>query len=366
MTSLRYSPRINRLIRQDAPEDLGQPTQVFLEAAIREGQPDEARKWLDYLLNEQAHVVGIYAVWNWYMVRYYLDRKPEAMFADLLRLSLAPWLGTTAGLVGHPVASVTADGTSGRLDVGAVSLHLNEGIERFELTIDSSDAQASRRAQWRARAETAMAAGDVEEFRRLLDHYLRTEGWLIHDIHADWSWALLSVCAREWGEEVLDEVLRVTEEPWVTRRYAAIADMSAEESLQLTIEGMRGHFTGPGRAGHIFVTEEADRYVMSFDACGSGGRMRRGDVLVGSGSRLDAPYCFLNAVEAHDWTWNRKNVCAYCGHCAMVNQILPIENLGHPMRMVEYPEDAQDPCRWIIYKDPATYPHEAFARVGKG
>jgi hypothetical protein len=128
---------------------------------------------------------------------------------------------------------------------------------------------------------------------------------------------------------------------------------------------MRGHLSGPNRAGTITVTEEPDRYVLSFDACGTGGRMRRGDPLVGSGSRLEAPYHFLNVRGAYDWTWNRSGVCAYCAHCSVVNQILPIEGLGRPMRMTEYPENADDPCRWIIYKDRDSFPDQAFISVGK-
>lgn len=365
MSSLKFSQRINRLIRQDAPEDLGKPTRSFIEAAIQAGKPDEARQWLDYYLGEQALVVGIYAVWNWYMTRYYLERKPGATLAELLRASMAPWVGTTAGLKGQPVAQVSAEGMNASLTVDGLTFHLTKGDQRYHLTLDTPAAQDARRAAWRAQVDAAITAGNLDEFGRLLDRYLKTEAWLIHDIHADWAWALLTVFAREWGEDVLTEVLRVTEEPWVTVRYSAIADMSSEESLQLTVEGMRGHFTGPNRAGHIFITEEADRYVMSFDACGSGGRMRRGDVLVGSGSRLAAPYHFLNVSKAYDWTWNKEGVCAYCAHCAVVNQILPIENLGHPMRMTKYPMNPHDPCRWIIYKDPHGYPPEAYTSVGK-
>ncbi len=93
--------------------------------------------------------------------------------------------------------------------------------------------------------------------------------------------------------------------------------------------------------------------------------MRRGDPVVGTGSRLAPPYNFLNITGAYDWTWNRKGVCAYCAHCAVVNQILPIEKLGRPMRMTLYPENPDDPCRWVIYKNPDAFPEDAFAQVGR-
>ncbi|MCI0350594.1 MAG: hypothetical protein L0Z53_14315, partial [Acidobacteriales bacterium] len=235
---------------------------------------------------------------------------------------------------------------------------------RYDLTLDSPTSQGTRWNNWRTAVNTAIETHNLNDFNRLLDENL-VEARLIHDIECDWAWALLTVIARTWGEDILGEVLRVTEEPWVTVRYEKLRDMAVEDSLRLTIEGMRGHFSGPNRAGTISVAEESDRYVLSFDACGTGGRMRRGDPTVGSGSRLVAPYHFLNVTEAYDWTWNRKGVCAYCAHCAVVNQILPIEGLGRPMRLTEYPENPGDPCRWIIYQDPQGFPDEAFISVGK-
>ena len=366
MPDLKHSPLINRLIRQENPAELGTPTRPFIEAAVKDKKPDEARQWLDYHLNEMQAVLNIYDVWNWYMIRYYLDHKPGSTLQKALELSLAPWIGTTAGLQGEPVAAVTTDGMNAVLSVNGLThqIVLTEGDKRYKITLDSPEAHAQRYQNWRTEIDAAIAAHDPEKVQQLLDSRL-PEMWLVHDTQADWSWALLSLFMREWGEEILDEVLRVTEEPWVTSRYASLEAMSQEDALQLTVEGMRGHFTGPGRAGQIFIDDEPDRWVMSFDACGSGGRMRRGDALVGSGSRLEAPYHFLNVEGAYDWTWNRKGVCAYCAHCAVVNQVLPIEWLGYPMRMTEYPENPNDPCRWIIYKDKQAFADEAYTAVGK-
>jgi hypothetical protein len=160
------------------------------------------------------------------------------------------------------------------------------------------------------------------------------------------------------GEERMDEVFRVTQGRWVSERYAALADMTPQESFELTIEGMRGHFTGPGRRGRIEVTDEDDRWVLSFDPCGSGGRMRRD-------GREEEPFRFAVTERAHDWSWNREGVCLYCAHCAVVNEILPIETLGAPMRVTENPRDPGDPCTWTIYKSPELVPDWAYERVGK-
>jgi hypothetical protein len=104
---------------------------------------------------------------------------------------------------------------------------------------------------------------------------------------------------------------------------------------------------------------------MEFDPCGTGGRMRRGDPARGQTPRTDPPHSFGVVEGSYDWTWNKPGVCTYCAHCAVVNEILPIELHGTPMRVTDYPENPGDPCRWTVYKDPAFVPLEAFSRVGK-
>jgi hypothetical protein len=127
---------------------------------------------------------------------------------------------------------------------------------------------------------------------------------------------------------------------------------------------MRGHLSGPGRQGNIDVTDEGDRVVVSFYPCGSGGRARRGDPARGIPPASERPE-FGPSEDAHDWTWGRAGVCLYCAHCSLVNEILPIERLGFPIRVTEYPEAPGDPCRWVLYKDPRDVPAAAYERVGK-
>ena len=98
MNALQFSPTLNRMLRQDAPSRLGEPTRPFLEAAVRKGRGGEAAQWLDYYLLEFAQIWYIFGVWDWYMVRYYLDRQGNVSWAQLLEASIAPWVGTTAGV----------------------------------------------------------------------------------------------------------------------------------------------------------------------------------------------------------------------------------------------------------------------------
>jgi hypothetical protein len=212
-------------------------------------------------------------------------------------------------------------------------------------------------------AYDAIDNGDVDGGKRLLESF-RYEQQILQDIYVDWIWAMLTWVQRRVGEPEVETIMRETLGAWAAERYANYLDLSYEEQVALTVEGMRGHLSGPGRIGNIAVVDEGDRTVVSFDPCGSGGRARRGDPAQGVPAGLERSE-FGYSEEAHDWTWGERGVCLYCSHCSLVNEILPIERLGFPMRVTEYPESPDDKCRWILYRDPREIPAEAYERVGK-
>ncbi len=84
--------------------------------------------------------------------------------------------------------------------------------------------------------------------------------------------------------------------------------MSVDARVQLTAEIMRAHQSGPKQDGGIDIIEDDEKYAIRMDPCGSGGRMRRGDPVDGTGSRLDPPYDFGVTQDAHDRSWRRKGV----------------------------------------------------------
>ena len=129
---------------------------------------------------------------------------------------------------------------------------------------------------------------------------------LEHEIYCDWCWALLTLLRDTFGEENFGRVMRATMEDWIATRYKDMVDMSPEELLQISVEGLRGEYLGSELLGDVEVTEEADRYVLAFDPCGTGGRMRRGVPQLGTPSRTEAPYNFGVSREAHDWELESK------------------------------------------------------------
>jgi hypothetical protein len=139
--------------------------------------------------------------------------------------------------------------------------------------------------------------------------------------------------------------------------------------LTVAIEALRGHLSGPAREGDIEIVEEADRVVLRFDPCGSGGRSLRSDQVTGAGPRMEPPFGFRVTERAHPWSWNKAGICPYCVHCCQLNMRMPIAKFGYPTRIVEPPTwpEARNggKCSWTIYKDPALVPASAYEAVGE-
>jgi hypothetical protein len=207
---------------------------------------------------------------------------------------------------------------------------------------------------------------DGERFddAKALAEYGIAEGKSLHDLFCDWIWNLLTDLADRHGEEEVGRVLRATQGGWMLRRtWKAFLSMSVEARVQLSAEMMRAHLCGPEQDGAIEVTEDSEKYTIVMDPCGSGGRMRRGDPVDGTPSRLDRPYGFGVTRDAHDWAFGERGVPYYCAHCA-INEKLPMEWGGHPLWVTDYQADAKKPCAWRFYKSAEDIPEHYYRRAG--
>jgi hypothetical protein len=215
-------------------------------------------------------------------------------------------------------------------------------------------------------------AGDGKRAARQLEA-ARLSWRATHDRACDWVYGLLDAVVRHLGEARIgplwDELMApmyetydrydITHTPWPD---------SVRRLVLVAAESLRGHLSGPGRMGDIEITEEAERWVLRFDPCGSGGRSYRDDAAQGYTPRMAPPYDFAVTEQEHDWAWNKKGVCVYCVHCCQLNQRMPIGRFGYPTRVVEPPTWPAarhgGKCVWSIYKDPSLVPEQAYRDVG--
>jgi hypothetical protein len=320
---IRVSAKLGRGIRTaDDVRALGVSTEKLARRALSAGDLESAARWTAYLAQEPRWIMAFYRPWIERLLA--VGRREVASFEEHVT-RLTEVIGVAPPL----------------LDPGSVGAAEEDA------------------------AVAAASAGDQEAFdTAILD--LKHVQWKLHDDQGDWLWGLFTALHRELGEDAMErDVYRDPVAPIAAERFAALASLTQYEKFEFSVDLMRGHFCGPSDDPHIEVSEADDRWVMSFDPCGSGGRMRRGDSLRGQGPRTDPPFNFGHAERAHTWTWGKENVCLYCAHCSFVNEILPIERTGIPLRVTDYPESPGDRCQWTVYKDPTAIPEEVYERVGK-
>lgn len=196
----------------------------------------------------------------------------------------------------------------------------------------------------------------------------------VHDRAVDRVAGLIDVAVRTVGEDSLGELWDVLMADWYeihARRYALDNQPWSDSAQQLVIailDGFHAHLTGTGRQGDIEIIEEPTRTGFRFAPCGSGGRALDAGITDGA-PRSAAPYGFAVTTRPHDWAWNTVGICSYCVHCCQLNEVMPIDRLGFPTRVIDAPTwDPERPtssCTWWVYRDPADVPDHVYRRVGR-
>jgi hypothetical protein len=261
---------------------------------------------------------------------------------------------------------------------GLAAEELDREERRLQALLDPDDEGLDTVAAWhelQAVAEAAVrscASGRGEEAAALLDA-ARRRWCAAHDRACDWIYGLLDVAFRQLGEEVIGTMWDAMMAGfYATRDAYAPAVRSWEDSrralLEDAIAALRGHLSGQDRMGEVDVAEEGDRWVVSFDPCGSGGRTYRPDATSDGIARMEPPYDFAVTTRPHDWAWRQEGICLYCVHCCQLQERIPIQRFGIPLRVIDPPTwpGARNggKCRWSIYKRPEDIPASAYTRVG--
>jgi hypothetical protein len=225
--TLVRSERLGRAIRQDDIDILGVSTFALFDRSVQSGRFDHAATLAPYAWDECGRIGQ--ALYTW------ID---DIVAFELRGGGSFPW----------PVAK-----------------GLMSDVRTYN--IGSGDLEA---------AIAACRAGDAAEASAALER-MRVRWCAIHDWLVVWIQELLASLAARFGEgAVLESVRHAYEVIWGPR-YVHWYQMTPLERLQLSVEGMRGHLSGPQRRGDVGLLEEHDRFVMELDPCGSCGVLRRGD-----------------------------------------------------------------------------------------
>jgi len=219
-----------------------------------------------------------------------------------------------------------------------IKLEKSEVLGRI---IRRDDAEELAKPTWQLVRE-AIQAGKSNEALNFLNYaYIETKS--LHDSFVSWIDGLLTQLAI-FDEEGIYTFFRNRYEARVRRWISETPGV--KESLERCIEYQRAH------GGDCTIKEEADRYVVTCDPCGSGGQLRKNKNLGSS-------------KKAYPWTWSKSGVSYYCSHCCVNYEIIPIELRGYPIRINLIGNRPEDPCVHLYYKKPELIPEEYFTRIGQ-
>lgn len=337
MSEMKFSEVLNKKIRKGDWSELLVSTFEKICNAIKEKRKEDAIELIDYFMEEARICYDIYVQWSGDFIRYIQDQpgvisgEIEGMSEDLIHL---------LGENGVPFNSQER----------WVALH---------------EKRAGLIRAIYGEAPIPQLLKDMDDVR---------ESWRkLHDKYVDYCYGILVYIANRFGEDKIETVYRdYAIGDLFDYRYSFFSpDKNWEEAfptlIYLSIESMRAHLCGPRRFGEMELTEDDEKVVIEFDACGSGGRTMRGDQVEGTPPRMEAPYHFRVTQEEYDWAWNEKGVCYYCAHCSILMENLPLEKFGYPVRVVEsptYPDRKDAKCKWTHYKKIESVPKEVWTRHG--
>ncbi len=295
-----WSERLGRRIRTDGPATLGVSTQTLAEQALLRGDLDVAADLVRYFHEEMTRIDDAVLTW------------------------LVEILAARTGALG-PSRGPALD-EAGRVVAGLASFDPGGGDLAAALTAieDGAPGAAVRRTE-----------------------LMRVRTAAVHDLLVWWVQHLLTDIAQQHGEDAVRDVVVTTYDSLWAKRYADWPQMSALERLQLSVEGMRGHLSGPRHRGDVRIEEDDVAYRMVLDPCGSCGVLRRGDLDSGR-----APCDVAGTRERHDWAYGRIGLGWYAVHSAIVMEWLQVRGGQPPFRPL-LGCDQPGPCTWFVYKDAA-------------
>lgn len=325
---------LGRRARAGTWEELAQGTFKTAAAAAQDGRWDRAAELVRLSLLEAQELREIYEDWPHDLIRWIRDRGGDEDLLDAELRRLKELLGDRA------FAGIEAAWP---------------GYERAaDLAVASCEDRSPEAPQ--------------------LIEAARATWQLMHDEAVDLLSGLISAGVRVLGEQCLGDLWDRLLSDWYevhARRYSLDNqswEVSAHQLMVSIVDGFHAHLAGSARQGDIELIHEPDRIGFRFAPCGSGGRSVDPAITDGR-PRAGHPYDFAVTTERHDWAWNKTGICSYCVHCCLLNELMPIDRLGYPTRVIDPPVwtggSAPTACTWWVYRHPSLVPDEIYERVGR-
>ncbi|MFC5993769.1 hypothetical protein ACFQE5_06020 [Pseudonocardia hispaniensis] len=331
---VRYEPSLGRAARVGSWDELTKGTFRTARDLLAAGDREGAAQLLEVSVLEATELRDVY------------DRWP-ANSAEWIRAQ-----GATAEQVTDALADLAAKiGPEAMAGIAEAWPRFVNAVERAADLCRSGDAGADEaieatRATWQT----------------------------VHDQAVDRLSGLIDVAARLLGESAVPRLWDHLMNEWYDLHCARYDvrnqrwPISINQLMIAIVDGFHAHLSGADRQGDIEMIEEADRIGFRFAPCGSGGRSLDPRITDGK-PRAGAPYEFAVTTQAHDWAWNKIGICSYCVHCCLLNEVVPIDRLGYPTRVIDaptWPASTTDAsCTWWIYRDPSLVPDSVYHRVGR-
>lgn len=177
----------------------------------------------------------------------------------------------------------------------------------------------------------------------------------LHDHRVDLVAAVLSHVYRRYGTDGISAALaHAAAQPWWTDRMAS--DLANDPVTRVREWSF---FLGVGNFGTISVTEEADRFVIHHQVCGSCASQELRN-------RHEEPWALARVTEPlAELDFGISNYTIYRTHLAAWHFVMPIGQGLPPWPAIDC-SGVPGRCWFTIFKDPATTPRRYYDMVGLG
>ncbi len=195
----------------------------------------------------------------------------------------------------------------------------------------------------------AIDSGDKEKAKELARR-MYTEFNFLHDGFMCWVTGLQSYIYKNYGVEALEKAEREAHSIEAKFIFKPSEKTDVRSRMEHLLAGMRGHLQP------IRVEEDDEKFSITMQPCGSGGRLiQKGGYEIG----------LARIKEPHPITWGMQDFPIYCVHCPVMG-MLDIENSGD-FNFVQVVTDpiGKENCQFVFYKDPAKVPEKYYTRIGK-